>query len=248
MVPSWTETLLQCGCDVVGRTRFCIHPERVKDIPVVGGTKSIDWHKVAALHADVLLLDREENTLAMWEDSPVEVLDTHVTSVDDVAPELRRMSVRFGCPALDEVGARWSRVSRAPKVSLAAWQDLPGVIEWIRPPAVDAIGPFTYLIWRDPWMAIGPGTFIASTLSAVGLPIALLCPRESLDGNSKYPVIDPALLPPSGVLLASSEPYPFHRKREFLLGLERPVAIVDGESFGWFGVRSLAFLEGALAR
>ena len=32
------------------------------------------------------------------------------------------------------------------------------------------------------------------------------------------------------MLLASSEPYPFHRKRDELLALDRPVAIVDGES------------------
>jgi len=49
------------------------------------------------------------------------------------------------------------------------------------------------------------------------------------------------------VLLASSEPYPFHRKRDALLALDRPVAIVDGESFSWFGVRSLEFLESLTA-
>jgi hypothetical protein len=50
------------------------------------------------------------------------------------------------------------------------------------------------------------------------------------------------------VLLASSEPYPFHRRRESLLALDRPAALVDGESFSWFGVRSLSFLEGVAAR
>jgi len=94
MVPSWTETLLECGCEVVGRTRFCIHPERVRDIPIVGGTKSIDWDKVGALNADLLLLDREENTRSMSVESPIEVFATHVTSVDDLAPELERLSVR----------------------------------------------------------------------------------------------------------------------------------------------------------
>jgi hypothetical protein len=139
-------------------------------------------------------------------------------------------------------------VARRPKTSLASWQELPGVVEWLLPPIGQAIGPYTYLIWRDPWMAIGAGTFIASMLSAVGLPGDQLCTGDSPSGNPRYPVIEPASLPPGTVLLASSEPYPFHRKRESLLGLERPAAIVDGEAFSWFGVRSLAFLEAALAR
>ena len=248
MVPSWTETLVECGCDVVGRTRFCIHPERVKQIPVVGGAKTISWDKVAALRPDVLLLDREENTRAMWEESPVEVFATHITSVDDIAPDLERLAVRLRCPALHETAGRWSLVARRPKTSLASWQELPGVVEWLLPPIGQAIGPYTYLIWRDPWMAIGAGTFIASMLSAAGLPGDQLCTGDSPSGNPRYPVIEPASLPPGTVLLASSEPYPFHRKRESLLGFERPAAIVDGEAFSWFGVRSLAFLEAALAR
>ena len=248
MVPSWTETLLDCGCDVVGRTRFCIHPEHARDIPVVGGTKTIDWRKVRALEPDLLLLDREENPRAMAEESPVEVFATHVTTVTDLPLELERLAVRLGTAALRDVAARWYRVATSSECSLSAWHDLPGVIEWLRPPASQAVGSFAYLIWRDPWMAIGPGTFIASMLAAVGLPLAHMFPREAGEGNPRYPVIDPATLPIDTVLLASSEPYPFHRKREALLDLGRPGAIVDGESFSWFGVRSLSFLEGVAAR
>jgi len=248
MVPSWTETLLECGCEVVGRTRFCIHPEHVRDIPIVGGTKSIDWDKVEALHADLLLLDREENTRSMSVESPIEVFATHVTSVDDLAGELERLSIRLAQPELRELAGRWAQVAARPDGTLASWQDLPGVIEWLRPPLDPSIGPFAYLIWRDPWMAIGPGTFIASMLAAVGLPPAQMFPRGAGEDDQKYPVTDPAVLPGSTVLLASSEPYPFHRKREALLALGRPVAIVDGESFSWFGLRSLSFLEGAAVR
>ena len=248
MVPSWTETLIECGCDVVGRTRFCIHPERVKDIPVVGGTKSINWEKVKALTPDLLLLDREENTRVMWEESPVEVFSTHVTAGTDLPLELERLAIRLDYDVLRQVAARWYRVAASLDSSLSAWHDLPGVIEWLRPPTDQAIGSFAYLIWRDPWMAIGPGTFIASMLAAVGLPPAQLLAGDGAEGNPKYPVIDPAVLPDDAVLLASSEPYPFHRKRESLLELGRPVAIVDGEAFSWFGVRSLSFLEGALAQ
>jgi len=85
-------------------------------------------------------------------------------------------------------------------------------------------------------------------LAAVGLPPAQLFPRDAGEDNQKYPVTDPGVLPDNTVILASSEPYPFHRKREALLALGRPVAIVDGESFSWFGLRSLSFLEGVAVR
>lgn len=62
LVPSWNETLIECGLNVVGRSRYCIHPEdRVRDIPIVGGTKDIRWDRVREARPDLLVLDREEN-------------------------------------------------------------------------------------------------------------------------------------------------------------------------------------------
>ena len=51
LVPSLTETLfaLGLGGNVVGRTAFCIHPAgTVKAVKSVGGTKQVNWRKVAA--------------------------------------------------------------------------------------------------------------------------------------------------------------------------------------------------------
>jgi len=244
MVPSWTETLLACGCEVVGRTRFCIHPAEARRIPVVGGTKTIDWDRVRALEPDLLLLDQEENPRTMHDESPIETFVTHITSVADAGPELERLASRLGDATgkLRDIAARWSRAAVARGGPLMSWLDLPGVVEWLRPPENPSVGPVAYLIWRDPWMAIGPGTFIASMLDAVGVPQSLLFPTAG-----KYPTLDPDSLPDGTVLLASSEPYPFHRKQDALLALDRPVAIVDGESFSWFGVRSLSFLESVAA-
>jgi 7-cyano-7-deazaguanine synthase in queuosine biosynthesis len=43
--------------------------------------------------------------------------------------------------------------------------------------------------------------------------------------------------------LFSSEPFPFHKKKALLLGLNVSGSIVDGESLSWFGTRSLRYLE-----
>ncbi|SVA87197.1 uncharacterized protein METZ01_LOCUS140051, partial [marine metagenome] len=58
LVPSLTETLLACGVEVVGRTRYCIHPaETVRDISVVGGTKGVNWQRVSELSPDLVIMD-----------------------------------------------------------------------------------------------------------------------------------------------------------------------------------------------
>ena len=54
LVPSITEALFDLGLtehEVVGRTKFCIHPEdKVKNVAVIGGTKNISIDKIKALY------------------------------------------------------------------------------------------------------------------------------------------------------------------------------------------------------
>ncbi len=48
--------------DIVGRTKFCIHPkDQVKDIEIIGGTKNIHLEKIRALKPDLILANKEEN-------------------------------------------------------------------------------------------------------------------------------------------------------------------------------------------
>ena len=62
LVPSWTETLICAGVDVVGRTRFCIHPEgKVGSIAALGGTKNLKSQELMNLKPDLIILDQEEN-------------------------------------------------------------------------------------------------------------------------------------------------------------------------------------------
>ena len=64
MVPSLTETLIDCGVEVVGRTRFCIHPlDKIRTIPVVGGTKEVNWGRCAKLNPNLVVFDKEEEAM-----------------------------------------------------------------------------------------------------------------------------------------------------------------------------------------
>ena len=239
LVPSWTETLLEAGVNVVGRTRFCIHPQpAVRAIPAVGGTKDWNFAAVKALKPDLLILDKEENPKFMAEQHEVPYFATHVDGVSAVAGELRSMAKAVGKERLIELAREWDDIAKWP--GLEPWSDfsdIPGVIEWGRKPSTQ-VRTVLYVIWKNPWMVISADTFIGSVLEKCGLSAYL--PRFS----TKYPEIEfKDFVPEETLLLFSSEPYPFLKKREELFSLSNPYAFVDGESFSWFGVRCLRFLQ-----
>lgn len=87
-------------------------------------------------------------------------------------------------------------------------------------------------------MTASANTFIGSVLKQLGF--------SDLAGaaDERYPKFDLHELDPQNeVLLFSSEPYPFARRKRELADLGFACALVDGESFSWFGVRALKFLE-----
>lgn len=243
LVPSWTETLVDAGVEVIGRTRFCIHPkDRLAGIPVVGGTKDWDLEKIRSLNPDLVVLDEEENPKFMSE-AGLPSVATHVTSVETVPTALRQLRFATKNLALEKMAVEWDAILARP--ALARWNgstDLPGVLEWGRKPTREIERVF-YVIWRDPWMVVSRDTFIASILEKCGLEGTI----EIF--HSKYPKIELESLPrkESTLLLFSSEPFPFLKKREGLGELGCPYAIVDGEKFSWFGSRSLAFLKPLLS-
>lgn len=238
LVPSLTETLLEAGVAVVGRTRYCVHPESARSIPVVGGTKDLDFAKVEALKPDLLLVDKEENLPWMAEASSWKVHCTHVESVADMPGELAGLGVLLQNEGLKKSAEEWRSILRSPHVSARAVENLPGILEWVQRPAREP-EQILYLIWRNPWMAVAPNTFVGSVLAHLGY--GKMLPEFS----EKYPKVDLARFDPSRTLLLfSSEPYPFllQKKRE-LEGLGFPSALVDGESYSWFGQRALKFLQ-----
>lgn len=248
LVPSLTETLAECGVNLVARTRFCVHPaERLRAVPAVGGTKDLNEAALAALKPDLLVVDREENLPWMAERAPCRVFVSHAIGVDAMGAELRRLAAELGggepARALQALAARYELVAAHPA---ARW-------DFARIPGGEILNPapatpdrLEYVIWKKPWMKIGPGTYIHSVLEKLGAG-AYLPP----DG-AKYPEFAMEELPAGSFLLFSSEPFPFARKPDELralrdpAGAPRPAALVDGEGYSWFGIRSLRFLEGEL--
>jgi ABC-type Fe3+-hydroxamate transport system substrate-binding protein len=235
--------LIECGVNVVGRTRFCVHPkDSVSSIKIVGGTKDLDWEKVKALEADLLILDQEENPLWMAEQAPIPAVITHVTSVQNVAQEIRKFSKAGPACAqqLEAVASRWETI--ASKSGTWDWEKIPGEIESIRRDH-KSYKKLVYVIWEKPWMAVSKQTFIGSVLDQLGAETFLF------EFEKKYPEfqLEDFNLAET-YFLFSSEPYPFHRKIQNLRELNVQGSIVDGECFSWFGTRSLRFLESEFKR
>jgi iron complex transport system substrate-binding protein len=237
LVPSWTETLLACGVNVVARTRFCVHPrELVGAIPAVGGTKDLDTARLLATKPDLVLLDKEEN-LPWMANQGLRVHCTHIQSADDVPRELDTLAGILGNDRLRAQASEWREVLTRGGYPREKVSELPGVLEWLKAPETEP-EQIVYLIWRGPWMAVSRDTFVGSILTQVGYGGRI--PRFS----EKYPKVDLGNFDPAKTLLLfSSEPYPFGMKTQELLSLGFAAALVDGEAYSWFGSRSLKFLQ-----
>ena len=227
LVPSQTELLADLGLDaeVVGLTRFCVHPAGWKKTrPIVGGTKNVRLDRVRELAPDLVIANKEENVREQVE-ALAEVAPVWVTDVPDVDGAVRMVR---SVGALVDRGAEADRLADA---IAAGFARLGADVEGAEP--LRAL----YLIWREPWMTVGDDTIIADVLRRGGF-------RNAAAGKERYPALDPsevtALAP--DVVLLSSEPYPFgpqHLAEVRALAPGARVELVDGEPFSWYGSRLL---------
>lgn len=229
LVPSQTELLYDLGLEqeVVGITKFCIHPESwFRHKTRIGGTKNIKPELIRQLQPDLIIANKEENVKdqveALAADYPVWISDIH---------ELEG--------ALDMIRSVGAIAGREEKGNLLADQIRAGFGELPHLLHHHENIPTAYLIWRNPWMTIGQDTFIHDMLDRCGL--------TNVFGHAKrYPEISLEELRDSGcrLLLLSSEPYPFKQQHIEELQGHLPhtkIILVNGEYFSWYGSR----LQGA---
>lgn len=237
-VPSLTETLIECGVNVVGRTRFCIHPaEKVAAITVVGGTKEASWDKLASLKPDLVIFDREENRKQMADDCPYPWVATHITSVDNIGSELSTIAQSTASEKLEKVSQDWQLLAQKSDKPFSGWHNIPGLLSEVNNRQKN-YSKIEYIIWRNPWMAVSQDTFIASVLKKLGF--ASFLPNH----GSAYPSLDEVVMSDEDTFfLFSSEPYPFKRYLPDLKERGFNGAVVDGELYSWFGIRSFRYLS-----
>lgn len=223
LVPSQTELLYDLGLDeeVVGITKFCIHPENwFKSKERIGGTKKVNLEKIKALQPDLIIANKEENVR-----DQVEALAQHfpvwVSDVNNLEEACQMITGIATITNRKEAGKTMTKHIQS------AFARLGTTIQY----------KVAYLIWKNPYMTIGGDTFIHYMLQTAGF--------DNLFGDRKrYPEVTIADLQAVAceVLFLSSEPYPFQQKHIDELQEKLPntkILLVDGELFSWYGSRLL---------
>ena len=234
LVPSQTELLFDLGLneEVAGLTKFCIHPEeKWRSKPRIGGTKKVDFDKITALQPDLIIGNKEENDRSQIEELtriyPVWMSD--ITTLEDAFEMMKSVGEITGKAkaASNLVG----KIRSAFQFPITNYQ-----LPHLNGPAGQAITA-AYLIWRRPWMAAAPGTFIDSMMTAAGF-------QNIFSNKTRYPEITLEELSAAKpqVVMLSSEPYPFKEKHIAEIKEHCPesvVRLVDGELYSWYGSRML---------
>ena len=230
LVPSQTELLCDLGLQhlLVGITKFCVHPKNLKDkVKVVGGTKNVNWETIKSLNPDIVLCNKEENTLEIVQQLEV-FTQVHVADI---------YTLEDCYELIKDYGTLFSVEKKSQSI-------IDGIQHQVDDFNRFMIGQkkveVAYMIWKNPWMLAGGETFINHLLDVAGY----------LNGFShidRYPQVELSDLEKSGieVLFLSSEPFPFslkHKKELEDLLPSIKIVLVDGEFFSWYGSRlRLAF-------
>jgi ABC-type Fe3+-hydroxamate transport system substrate-binding protein len=228
LVPSQTELLFDLGLEheIVGITKFCVHPFYAKQTKtIVGGTKKIKLNKIKELKPDIILCNREENTLDIVEQCS-EICQTHVSDIYSLE-DAKELIASYGMIFNKRIEA--THIVQKLDFKL---RDFQSYIENKK------ILKVAYFIWRNPWMVAANHTFIDHLLT--------LNKYENIYGDrERYPEIELKKIRLEGdpeLIFLSSEPYPFKDEHAFEVGRfahHAKTVFVDGELFSWYGSRLL---------
>ena len=218
LVPSITETLFDFGLtenEVIGRTKFCIHPENeVKNVAVIGGTKNLNIEKIISLNPDLIIANKEENEKLQIEElgKYFEIWLTNIENLQD--------NQNF----LTELGTLLNKQ----ELALNFNEKINVIFDSSKELSPKKVA---YLIWKNPYMTVGSDTFIHEIIEKIGF-------TNLFKDSKRYPEISVNQMKEAEYVFLSSEPFPFQQKHIDELQKELPdskIMLVDGEAFSWYG-------------
>jgi len=228
LVPSLTETLhfLNLDEEVVGITKFCVHPKEWKDSKtIIGGTKKVNFKKIKNLKPDLIIANKEENTKEEIE----ELIKNYPVYISNIKSfkDLENFNTDIGLITKEQEKAK--TLNQSIKKVVCETQNF-----------FNSLGQnkVAYFIWQNPFMLAGKDTFINHILNHIGF--------ENIANTlkSRYPEVSINDINPADIILLSSEPYPFKKKhlKDYSVQFNNSnIFIVDGEVFSWYGPRILLF-------
>ena len=224
VVPSQTELLHALGLEqeVIAITRFCIHPAHwFVNKTKVGGTKNLNLPQIHRLSPDLIIANKEENSREQIE----ELMRYYPVWISDIN------NLQGACDMIVQLGEITGKREAAQTLARSVQAGFRSLLVDQTP--IQA----AYLIWQKPYMVAGSGTFIHSMLREAGFD-------NVFKDHLRYPTISLEELRAKkpGLILLSSEPFPFTQKHVEELQQRIPGTrsiLVDGEMFSWYGSRLL---------
>lgn len=235
LVPSVTETVIDLGAAqrLVGITNYCVKPAAtVAEITKVGGTKGFSLETIASLKPDLILANKEENRKHHIEqlrrDYPVFV--TYPRNVEDAMKMILDLGTLTGTAIqASEFAASCDH--------LLDGMDLVVIGRRLRTAC---------MIWRDPWMAAGPDSYMSALLDRLGFANVF----DASAGRYPETTLQAVLDTEPDVIILPDEPYEFGaaddgevtaliRRR----GVSTRTLLADGSYLTWFGTRTILGLR-----
>ena len=221
LVPSQTELLFDLGLDkeVVGITRFCVHPEeKCRKKIKIGGPKRFDFDLIDKLKPDLIIGNKEENYKAGIESlrSKHTVWMSDITALEDAYQMIKSVGDmvdkrREAHDIVSEIRSKMKRIKHHSIIRVA------------------------YFIWKRPYMVAGKNTFIDEMLGKFGFANVF----GELDRYPEVTLDQVRSADPTAIFL-SSEPFPFKAKHLNEFREKFPstiIRLVDGTMFSWYGSR-----------
>ncbi len=228
LVPSQTELLCDLGLEsnIVGVTKFCVHPYQLKSTKtIVGGTKKVHYEEIRLLRPDIIICNKEENTLEMVEKLR-EICPVWVTNI---------ITIEDNFTMIADFGKLFNKRTEAQKWNDKLAHALANFLEFVKDKPVRKAA---YFIWKNPYMAVGSDNYINEMLKLNHF-------ENIYESKSRYPEVEIKKIRLEGdpdLVFLSSEPYPFKGEDAFEIGRfthHAKTIFVDGEMFSWYGSRML---------
>ena len=223
LVPSITELLSYLGLDdaIQGITKFCIHPKQLhKTKTKIGGTKQVHFDRVKALQPDLIICNKEENSIELIHELEQLGYTLYISDIIQTADALSMIA---------DIGVLTGKEEAAYVLSekiKASFHNITKLTGPLRPKVA-------YLIWKEPMMIAGNNTYINSILNLLGF-------ENAFNHMERYPSINMNQIKDAAVdlVLLSSEPFPFKAQDVDYFSQELPkshILLVNGEIFSWYG-------------
>jgi iron complex transport system substrate-binding protein len=168
LAPSLTETLFALGAGnlLVGDTDYCDYPPEALSKPKVGGAINPSIEQTVALRPDLVLATKSLNrreTVAALERLGIATYVTDPHTVDAMITSTVRLADVAG---VHDAGATLAANLRERLVALKA--RLNG----------EPAKPVLFVVWTDPLISVGGGTFIADALRWAGAQSVVQSPQD----------------------------------------------------------------------